>query len=208
MYNFEIENKFFKNIDELRASKIYSHYELFKKSADIKGDIVEFGVFKGNSLNRLIIFRNFFCRNKKIYGFDMFKKINLSNKDMDYERYNSFLKESKNFQPTLKQIVKSLKKKNFFKNIKLVQGDVRQTLKKIKFSNNISYVGMDLDLYEPTQYVLKNIWNKISSNGIIYLDNYKVFKGETKAVNEFLKEKGVKINKLKLFRNFYYIVKK
>ena len=207
MYNFEIENEFFKNINELRASKIYSHYELFKKSAAIKGDIVEFGVFKGNSLNRLIIFRNFFCRNKKIYGFDLFKKIKLSSKDMDYKRYNTFLRESKNFQPTLKQIVIGLKKKNFFKNIKLVERDVRQTLKKIKFNKKISYVGMDLDLYEPTLYVLRNIWSKISKNGIIYLDNYRVFKGETKAVNEFLKEKNIKINKLKMFRNFYFIVK-
>ena len=207
MYNFETENKFFKNIDETRASKIYSHYELFKKSTSIKGDIVEFGIFKGNSLNRLIVFRNFFCRNKKIYGFDLFKKIRLSKKDMDYKKYNTFLKESKNIQPSLNQIIKELKKKNFFKNIRLVKGDVRKTLKNIKFKNKISYVGMDLDLYEPTSYVLKNIWSKISKNGIIYFDNYKVFKGETKAVNEFLEEKNIKINRLKLFRNFYFVIK-
>ena len=57
MYNFEAENKFFQNLDHFRASKIFFQLDIFKETIKIKGDICEFGVFKGNSLNRLIIFR-------------------------------------------------------------------------------------------------------------------------------------------------------
>ena len=47
----------------------------------------------------------------------------------------------------------------------------------------------------------------MTKNGIILLDNYKVFDGETKAVNEFIKTKKIKIYKRKFFRNFYYLKK-
>ena len=66
---------------------------------------------------------------------------------------------------------------------------------------------LDLDLYEPTQYVLKNIWSQLSKNAIILLDNYNVFKGETKAVNEFTKKNKIKIYKEKFYKNFSFLKK-
>ena len=67
-------------------------------------------------------------------------------------------------------------------------------LDKIKLKK-ISYALLDLDIYEPSKYVLNYIWPKMTKNGIILLDNYKVFDGETKAVNEFIKTKKIKITK-------------
>ena len=53
MYKFEAENNFFYNIDHFRGSKIIFQIDIFKSIIDVKGDICEFGIFKGNSLNRL-----------------------------------------------------------------------------------------------------------------------------------------------------------
>ena len=205
-YDFEIENTFFKNINHHRASKIFFQLECFKKTLNISGDICEFGVFKGNSLNRLIIFRDFYSHLKKIYAFDVFKLIKLKKNNLDSERYNQFLVDSKNYQPSFQNIKKNLIKKNFFSNLKLVKGDVIQTLNKQKIKK-ISFVILDLDLYEPTLFVLNNIWDKMSKNGLIFLDNYKVFKGETKAVDEFVKKKNIKVIKKKFYRNFYFLKK-
>ena len=143
---------------------------------------------------------------KKIYAFDVFKLIKLKKNNLDSERYNQFLVDSKNYQPSFQNIKKNLIKKNFFSNLKLVKGDVIQTLNKQKIKK-ISFVILDLDLYEPTLFVLNNIWDKMSKNGLIFLDNYKVFKGETKAVDEFVKKKNIKVIKKKFYRNFYFLKK-
>ena len=46
----------------------------FLKSINVKGSIVECGVFKGNSLNRLLLFRDMLIGSptKKVFGFDVF----------------------------------------------------------------------------------------------------------------------------------------
>ena len=41
--------------------------ELFKKSIEVKGDIIEFGVYKGNSLIRLISFNKIFNKRKNLW---------------------------------------------------------------------------------------------------------------------------------------------
>ena len=88
----------------------------------------------------------------------------------------------------------------------VINATVFETLK--KNINKISYVFLDLDLYEPTVFVLNNIQKKLFKNAIILLDNYKVFKGETKAVNEFIKKNKIKVYKEKFHKNFYFLKKK
>ena len=70
-YNFELENKFFQQFEINRASKIYFQIELFIKTLHVKGDICEFGVFKANSLTRLILLRDIYVKNKKIFAYDL-----------------------------------------------------------------------------------------------------------------------------------------
>ena len=66
---------------------------------------------------------------------------------------------------------------------------------------------MDLDVMEPTIYVLKKIFPLVERNGVIILDNYNVIKGETKAIKTFIKENKIKLNKINYLKNFYYISK-
>lgn len=205
-YNFEIENLFFNHLNTSRASKIFFQFEIFLKTLKINGAIYEFGVFKGNSLTRLILMRNLLCIKKKIYAFDTFKKIHVKKNDIDYKKYKDFIIQSKNFQPTKEQIYNSLKKRKLSSRVKLIEGNVIKTFKSNKFPR-ACFVLLDLDLYEPSKYILENIWQKVNKGGVILLDNYKVFKGETKAVNEFIKKKRIKLYKKKRFRNFYYLIK-
>ena len=111
MHSFEVENKFFYNLNHQRASKIFAQIDIFLKSKKVNGDIAEFGVFKGNSLNRLILLRDFYAKKKKVFAFDTFKIIKTNKKDLDHKQYKKFIKESKNYQLTADQIKKSLKKK-------------------------------------------------------------------------------------------------
>ena len=60
---FNLENNFYKLIPFSRIEKFIIQLELFKKSIKVRGDIIEFGVYKGSSLIRLISFNKIF--NKK-----------------------------------------------------------------------------------------------------------------------------------------------
>jgi len=73
---FEYENNFYLSCDNTRLSKILAHYELFKATMDLPGEIVECGVFKGASFVRFAGFRDLFCNpfNHKLIGFDIFGK--------------------------------------------------------------------------------------------------------------------------------------
>ena len=83
------------------------------------------------------------------------------------------------------------------------------TLVSIDGSGKISLINLDFDLYYPSKIALEKSWPKLSKNGIIIFDNYKIFDGETKAVDEFLKKNKIfkKLKKIKIFRTFYYLQK-
>ena len=69
---FLYENLFYQFCTTDRLSKLIALLKVFETTKDVNGDIVEFGVFKGNSLSRLIIFREIFSRKKYVYAFDQF----------------------------------------------------------------------------------------------------------------------------------------
>ena len=58
-----------------------------------------------------------------------------------------------------------------------------------------------MDIYEPTKFVLKKLYDKIVRGGIILIDDYNVVPGATKATDEFLKKnKSLKIQKLGFYK--------
>ena len=64
-----------------------------------------------------------------------------------------------------------------------------------------------MDLYEPTKIILENFYSMVSKGGLIVLDDYNVFAGETRAVDEFFRNKKIKIQKFKNVKTPRYIVK-
>ena len=70
---FNYENDFYLSCESSRIAKSIAQYKLFEKTANIKGDIVECGVFKGASFSRFAMFREILnIDSKKIIGFDSF----------------------------------------------------------------------------------------------------------------------------------------
>ncbi len=72
--------------------QILAYYELFRMVLDIPGAIVECGVFKGASLARFAMFRNFFGNpfSKKIIAFDTFGEFSETNLEADKD-FREFL---------------------------------------------------------------------------------------------------------------------
>ena len=210
---FLYENLFYQSCTTDRLSKLIAQLKIFEIIKDVNGDIVEFGVFKGNSLSRLIIFRDIFSRKKYVYAFDQFGefKVPKSILHVDKKKLRLFLKEAGKKSVSLNFFKNNLMKRNLDRKVKLIKGDIFFTLnkflkknKKIKFS----FVNLDVDLFHITHFILKKIWSKVTKGGIVLFDDYKSFPGATKAINIFLKEnKNAKFIKVKYSRDFYYCIK-
>lgn len=207
---FYYENKFYEFTQFQRFQKKIFHYEIFKMIKDVEGSFVEVGVFKGNSFIHFAFYRKLIDRNqnRKMYAFDIFGKFPKDNvKNFEKKKLKKFINDAGENSYSLNKFDKILKIKKI-NNYELVKGDVISSIP--KYSKNIKKISLlhiDTDLYHPCKISLENLYDKVSRNGIILFDNYKVFPGETKAVDEFIVK-----NKLK--KNFFtkdfksYLIKK
>ena len=221
---FDSETDFSLQAPDDRLAKLLIHYEAFKLIKNLKGSIVECGVFKGTSFVRFAAFRNLFRKkNSTLIGFDHFSdnypKTRYSN-EMKIRRH--FIKKAGSSSISTKQLKKVFKKKNI-DNYELVKGDVLKTIPEyIKNNNNlkISLLNIDIDFPETTQCVLNNFYDKVVKGGVIIFDNYLgkginlgkktsniAFQGETKIIDQFLKKKRKKIKFSPFFVRPSYIIK-
>ena len=207
---FSIENKFYEIVSLDRFEKLLVQLEIFKSIKNVKGCVIEFGIFKGNSFIRFMIFNKIYNFKKIFYGFDTFGEFPKSKNYFDNLQRNKFTKSAGISSIDKLSLDRILKKKKL-SNFSLIKGDVLVTLPKFIRKNKnlqISLINLDLDLYEPSKIVLESLYSRLSKNGIIILDNYKTFYGETKAVNEFCKKYDIKIMKFNLLNKKTFIIKK
>lgn len=209
---YEYENNFYLSCETSRIGKIIAHYELYKKVIDIAGEIVECGVFKGASFIRLAIFRNLFGMHfsKRIIGFDTFGKFPKAEFPKDVDSLQEFVDEAGEESISRQQLMNVLEHKDIDKYCELIEGDVIKTVPDYIGSHpelKISILNLDCDFYEASVTILKYFYPRLSKNGVLMLDNYGDFYGETKAVDEFFKDQNVTIHKLPYSESPCFIVK-
>ncbi len=194
-----------------------------KKIYKIKGDLIEFGVFRGDSIISTALLLKRLGIKKKIYGFDtfegflkkkhkndnpkifqnLFKNKQINNFHFEWIKLREVALKSgfiqnHSWKNTSYNMVKNrIKKFKLEKDIILVKGDISKTLNNFK-SKSIAGVFMDCNLYEPHKKALSFSWKYLSKNGQIFLDDYFSLKypGARIAINEFCKEQKIKVNKV------------
>ena len=216
MNTWQYENLFYLTSDKKRILKLLDHYEIYKKILNIKGDVIECGVFKGASLIRFLTFRDLIEKKnkRKVIGFDAFGKFPHPKKEYRNNKADKvFAKRHDNnigLGISVKLLKKYLKKKNLT-NYDLIKGDVLKTLPNYLTKNKklkISLLHLDLDVYEPTRFVLNTLYKYVSKNGIVLIDDYKHIKGATLAIDEFIKKNKLKVYKVSKNGRPYYFQKK
>lgn len=206
-YNFIHENFFHHYADKSRFEKILNHYELFKLSKNIKGEVVELGVFKGTSLIRFAHFRDALKVKKTIYGFDTFTKFpNNKSKNLYDKSFPKNFKTIAGNPMKVSELMNILKKKKIKKTV-LVKGDIYKTLKKfLKKKKKIALLHLDLDTEDITKYAIETLYPIINKGAIIILDDFKIHKGIDRAIRKS-KLKNFKILKPFYGKNPHYIIK-
>jgi len=216
MNSWKYENLFYLTSDKKRILKLLDHYEVYKKILKVRGDIFECGVFKGASLIRFLTFRDLIEQKNKrrVIGFDAFGKFPHPKKKHKNKKADKIFAKRHDDNIGLGiniNLLKNYLKKKKITNYKLIKGDVLKTLPNYISKNKklkISLLHLDLDVYEPTIFVLEKLYKYISKNGIILLDDYTHIKGATLAVNEFLKKYKLKAYRVSKYGRPYFIQKK
>mgnify|MGYP001404940092 CR=1 FL=1 len=174
--SFEYFEKIFQNCLLFETTLDIREYAIktaVAKDPDQKLYYLEFGVFKGTSINYFSNFVN------KIYGFDNFTGLttNWSGHHLEKGTFNLNGKEPK---------VNS--------NVKLIKGDVENTLEIFLKQNSpqINFIHFDMDIYKPTKFVLEKIKPYLSKGAILIFDEYYNYIGwknhEFKAFQEVFKQ--------------------
>ena len=209
--SFEHENNFYLTCDSARLSKAIAHFKFLEMVADIEGDIFEFGVFKGASFCRFASFRKILhLESKKLVGFDSFGEFPTTDFEEDKDFRDKFIEDAGINSIDVDDLLDLLKKKGCSSKVELIKGDIVET--SIEYVNNhadqkICLLNLDVDIYEPSKAILENFYNKITVGGILILDDYLTFPGETKAIEDFCQGKDIKIQ-APLFHGTPYFIQK
>lgn len=195
------ENGFYLTSKMERMSNILSHYELYKKIVSLPGDVVELGVFRGGGVIQFATFRELLENEKsrKIIGFDVFDVFPEACNEADQKFREDWVKTTNNEFLTKEELEKSLHYKEIG-NVELVRGNILDTIPEyLKQHPNmkIALLHIDTDIYEPARVALEYLYDRVVRGGIIVSDDYTVA-GETKAIDEFLKNKNLEIHKLSI----------
>lgn len=210
--SFEYENSFYLSCDSSRMAKVIAHYELYKMCLNVPGSIVECGVFKGASLVRFAMFRELLSTSfaKKIIGFDAFGRFPITRFKDDRKFRKRFIETAGEEGISKEQLTEVLDRKGIRRGVELIAGDVNKTVPKYLRENpelKISLLNLDTDIYEPAVTILKHLYPRITRGGILILDDYGVFPGETKAVDDFFKGKDFCIQRFPYAQSPSFVVK-
>ena len=210
--SFEYENNFYLSCDGSRITKLMSHYELYKLVMDLPGVIIECGVFKGASFARWAMFRNMFRNyySHKLIGFDTFGKFPETEYKDDKKVRQNFIDNAGDQSISKNQLMDCMLKKDCAENIQLIEGDICETVPSFLQKHpetKIALLNLDTDIYEPAVTILEHLWPRIVKGGILIIDDYGVFPGETKAVDDFFKDKEVTIKKFPWASSPCYVIK-
>jgi hypothetical protein len=197
---WEYENDFYLSCDATRMSKVLAHYELFRSVAGLPGSIVECGVFKGTSLARFAMFRELFghADSKRIIGFDAFGAFPETAFADDVAHRSEFVASAGESGLSVEQMEQVLAHKGVGANVELVAGDINVTVPAYAAANpelRISLLNLDTDIYEPAVTILEHLYPRIVRGGVLILDDYTTWPGETAAVDEYFADQGVTIEK-------------
>lgn len=184
--------------------RFLAHYDLFQRTINLPGDIVEIGVFRGLSLMSFANFLEIRCmgdRAKRVWGFDNFEGFTkLAAQDgpeyADRDKVVSGYNPNRYYQELVDAIdlFDSDRFVSWKERVHLVEGDATKTIPQFVTDHpglRISLLHLDVDMYEPTKVALEHLYSRVVPGGVIVFDEYGILEwgGESTAAEEFLADK-------------------
>jgi O-methyltransferase len=180
-----------KNYSMTSKERIYKLYECLEyiRNNEIKGDIVECGVWKGGNILGISEYLNFYKIEKKIWLYDTFQGMTQPEQvdvDLNGNLAKNILQNVMCHSP-LELVQDVLKTSSFnFDNYKFVVGDINDTLNfEENIPSEISLLRLDTDWYKSTKKELDILYPLLVNKGSLIIDDYGHWNGCKKAVDEY-----------------------
>lgn len=193
----EIVNYVFLNgLSMTSPERLYATIQAAKHAviAEIAGDFVECGVWRGgNALAAKMIFEEF-GSNKRVYLFDTFagmtqptdRDVEASTMTLARPIYEASQKQDYNSwcYASLRDVEQSFRQAGVsMRDVHFVQGDVCVTLDNPAYlPEKISVLRLDTDWYESTAKELAVLYPRLSERGVLLIDDYGHWAGARQAV--------------------------
>ena len=187
---WKIYHNFHYYCDKHRFQKMFARVDLYRMVADLPGDIVDAGVYKGTSSILWAHLLETYKPNSRsmVVGFDTFGE-EFTHARGDEQEAVALHKTSYD-ETALDSLTAALERLELAHRVELVKGDIVETLPRYLEENpgfRINLLHCDLDVYLPTARLLEAAWPRIVPGGIAVFDEYAVGRwGESDAVDEVL----------------------
>lgn len=187
--------------------RIYTLCEAVKYivNNNISGDIVECGVWKGGSMMAVAdTLLNLKDESKNLYLFDTFDGMTEpGDNDVDYKGspaskfFGNFRQKNQKWcMASLEEVQLSVCSIGYDRNkIHFIKGKVEDTIPE-QAPSKIALLRLDTDWYESTRHELIHLFPRLSTGGVIIIDDYGYWQGARQAVDEYIKD-----NKIPLLLN-------
>lgn len=182
---------------EERINELFDSLEYIRMN-DIKGDIVECGVWKGGNILGIMEYLNFHeMLDKQVWLYDTFQGMTPP-EEVDIDHHNkkaSDILQSVLCYSPIDEVRKNLSMSNFpEKNVKFIIGDVCDTLNEINnIPKSISLLRLDTDWYKSTKKEMDVLYPKLNGGGVLIVDDYGHWKGSKLAVDEYFQEHNLNL---------------
>ncbi len=202
----KLEN-FTKYIRRQKITRLLAQYEIFKQILDVKGSIIECGVYRGFGLMawaQLSAILEPVNLTRRIYGFDTFEGFpSIHGKDrskLARIEAGAFYANSYDELIDLAKVYDSNRFLGHIPKVELIKGDASKTIPEFIESHQhlvVSLLFLDFDLYEPTRTAIENFYPRMPKGAIIAFDELDnpLWPGETQSLLD-----TIGINKLKIKR--------
>ena len=170
----------------------------------VEGDIVECGVWKGGSMMMAALkLKEMGNVSRQLFLFDTYEGMSEPSKE-DKAIDGSYASELLSIADkeggdniwcvaNLEQVKTNLYSTNYDRNkMHFIVGKVEDTLPHPAI-NKIAILRLDTDWYESTLHELDMLYDKVVPGGIIIIDDYGHWAGSKKAVDEFIKNRKLKV---------------
>lgn len=154
----------------------------------VKGDIVDFRVYKGSTFGHFVKLGKQY--NREVFGMDTFQGLPKPDKNVD-KNINGYISYPMGYAKTSLDITtRGIKNISDSTKYHLYSGPLEETIKQIPSTKKFAIAFIDLLQYHTTKLVIDFIKDRMEDGGLIYFHNYNESDDSmaNKAVNEFILE--------------------
>lgn len=185
----------------LTLPALYNFYTActYALDKDVPGDIVECGVFFGGSimLAAHTMHRNDPTGDRRVVAIDTFNGfVRRTDHDIDFQGKEVCQpsKREHDFYDAAHANIRSVPCDQ--SRVEVVRGDVFEVLEPTIKDRQIAVLRLDTDTYDTTRHELEVAWDRVSTGGIVIIDDYGWCLGARKATDDFLVGRKAYLNRV------------